>query len=209
MVKKVYGKAEWQEFRNEILDLVTLYHQVKEYSEFDKDKIEHIKSFFHLSKKQAITSFFIKVGFLVMKDGNPSLFHFLKEEEYYQLLQLYEPKIRVLRNKFYAHSDKSHEKLQIITLTNEDIDELYAQIISSAKNIDQRFEDPWIYDFVHNADGIKSIESLIDDSIELHNLKSALVKNDFKANVELEIMNGKILILDAKEFYNEPLDKKD
>lgn len=207
MVKKVYGKAEWQEFRNEILDLVTIYHQVKEYSEFDKDKIEHIKSFFHLSKKQAITSFFIKVGFL-LKNGAPTFKDFITTEHYNTLFQLYDSKIKSVRDYLFAHNLK--QKLdENFTLSNKDIDDLYATFISTAKEIDQRFEDPWIYDFVHNADGIKSIESLIDDSIELHNLKSALVQNDFKANVELEIMNGKIIILDAKEFYNEPLDKKD
>ncbi len=55
MATKVFGKEDWKEFRNEILELVILYHHVKEYSEFDKDKIEYIKNFFHLSKKQAIT----------------------------------------------------------------------------------------------------------------------------------------------------------
>lgn len=69
MKKKSYEKAEWQEFRKEVLELVRLYHQVKEYSEFDKDKIEYIKNFFHSSRSQAITSFFIKVGFLVT-DGS-------------------------------------------------------------------------------------------------------------------------------------------
>jgi hypothetical protein len=196
MGKKEFDFAEWQEFRKEVFELVILYHHVKEYSAFDKDKIEYINSFFHLSRQQAITSFFIKVGFLLMKDGNPSLFNFMTIGDYNKLFEFYEPKIRIIRNKFYAHSDKSHEKLKAIALANKDVDDLYNKLISSAVEIDLKFNDSCRYNMVHNANGINSIESIIDCCIELNNLKSAIMNNDYKANVELDIMSGKIKIVD-------------
>jgi hypothetical protein len=199
MGKKEYGKAEWQEFRNEVLELVILNHHVKEYSEFDKDKIEYIKSFFHLSKKQTITAFFIKVGFL-LTDGRPTLKDFLSKEEHDELMLIYNSKVGLVRNKLYAHNAKTDKKMKNVTLSNEDVEELYSKIISSAKDIDKKFDDLMFYDFVSNADGIKSIESFIACSIELRNLKSALIKNDFKANVELGIMDGKIKIVDVLGF---------
>lgn len=197
MGNKVYGKIEWQEFRKEILELVILYHHVKEYANFKTDRIKYIESFFHLSRKQAITSFFIKVGFLVLKDGNPSLFNFLSEDSYSELYKLYEPKFRVIRNKYYAHSDKAHEKLKAITLTNDDIEDVYSKIISLAQEIDAKYNDSFNYDMVSNARGIKSIEHFIEKSIELNDLKKSLLEHNFKAKVELEIMSGKIKILGA------------
>lgn len=196
MEKKVYGKAEWKEFRNEILELVILYHHVKEYSEFDKDKIDYIKSFFHLSKKQAITAFFIKVGFLVT-DGSPTLGNFLGKEDYDELMKIYNSKVGLVRNKLYAHNAKTDGKMKNFTLSNEDVEELYTKIISHAQAIDNNIEDQFLYDFVNNADGIKSIESFIDDSIELYNLKRNLRDGEFKANIELGIMDGKIKIVEG------------
>lgn len=196
MGKKVYGKTEWQEFRNEILELVILYHHVKEYSEFDKYKIEYIKSFSHLSKKHAITSFFIKVGFLVTH-GRPTLKDFLSKEEHNELMLIYNSKVGLVRNKLYAHNAKTDKNLKNFTLSYEDVEELYSKIISSAKQIDKKQEDSFVYDFVYNADGIKSIESLIDYSIELDKLKDELMEHGFKANVELGIMDGKIKIVEG------------
>jgi hypothetical protein len=196
MGKKVYGKAEWQEFRNEILEMVILYHHVKEFSEFDKDKIEYIKSFFHLSKKQAITAFFIKVGFLVT-DGTPTLRNFLGKEDYDELMKIYISKVGLVRDKLYAHNAKTDEKMTNFSLSNKDIEEMYCKIISSARDIDKKFDDLMIYDFVSNADGIKSIEALIDVSIEMDKLKDELMEHGFRSNVELGIMNGKIKIVEG------------
>lgn len=196
MAKKEFDKEDWQEFRKEILELVILYHHVKEYSEFDIDKIEYIKSFFHLSKKQAITAFFIKVGFLVT-NGSPTLRNFLEKEDYDELIKVYISKVGLVRDKLYAHNAKTDGKMKNFTLSNEDVEELYTYIISSAQAVDNKFDDRFLYDFVHNADGIKSIESIIDDTIELDTLKQDLRAHDFKANVELEIMTGKIKIVEG------------
>lgn len=195
MAKKVYGKEDWIEFRKEVLDLVILYQQVKEYAEFDRNKIGFIESFFYLSKRNAITAFFIKVGFLVTS-GRPTLKDFVSDENYNELIRIYNSKVGLVRDKLYAHNAKTDGKMKNFTLSNEDIDELYTKIISSAQGIDNKFDDRFIYDFVHNADGIKSIESFIDDSIELDALKDALMTRHFKANVELEIMSGKIKIVE-------------
>lgn len=196
MAKKEFSKEDWQEFRKEVLDLVILYNHVKEYAEFDKNKIEYINSFFHLSRKQAITSFFIKVGFLVT-DGSPTLKNFLGKEDYDELMKIYFSKVGLVRDKLYAHNAKTDGKMKNFTLSNEDVEELYTNIISSAQAVDNKFDDRFLYDFVHNADGIKSIESYIADSIELDTLKHALRTHDFKAKVELEIMSGKIKIVEG------------
>lgn len=196
MAKKAYGNEDWQEFRKEILRLVILYHHVKEYSEFDTNKIEYIKSFFYLSKTHAITAFFIKVGFLVT-NGRPTLKNFLSVRDYNELIQIYNSKVGLVRDKLYAHNAKSDVKMKNFTLSNDDVEEMYAKIISSAQDIDKKFDDVFIYEFVSNADGIKSIESMIDDSIELEKLKDALMECDFKANVELGIMSGKIKIVEG------------
>jgi hypothetical protein len=195
MAIKEFDKEDWKEFRNEILELVILYNHVKEYSDFDKNKIEYIKSFFHLSRKQAITSFFIKVGFLVT-DGSPTLKNFLGKEDYDELMKIYISKVGLVRDKLYAHNAKTDGKMKNFTLSNGDVEELYTNIISSAQAVDNKFDDRFHYDFVHNTDGIKSIESYIADSIELDTLKHALRTHDFKANVELEIMSGKIKIVE-------------
>jgi hypothetical protein len=196
MVKKVYGKSDWQEFRKEILELVILYHHVKEFSEFDKDKIEYIKSFFYLSKKQAITAFFIKVGFLITQ-GTPTLKNFLGKEDYDELMKIYTSKVGLVRDKLYAHNAKTDKKMTNFSLSNNDMEDMYGKIISSAQDIDKKFEDTCIYSFVYNSDGIKSIESLIANCIELRNLKSELRKHNYKALVELGIMDGKINILNT------------
>ena len=194
MKKELNGKTEWQEFRNEILELVILYQHVKEFSEFDKKKIDYIKNFFYSSKKQAITSFFIKVGFL-LNNGTPSLKNFMPIEDYNTLYQLYKSKIKSVRDFIFAHNLKQKIDKKF-TLFNEDIDNLYTKIISSAKEIDKRFNENWSYDFVHNADGIKSIESLIDDVLELENLKDQLLNTSLNAKVELVITTGKIKIIE-------------
>lgn len=197
MVKKNYGKEDWIEFRNEILDLVSLYHQVKEFSAFDKNKIQFIESFFYLSKRNAITAFFIKVGFLI-SNGTPTFKDFLSEDTYSELFKIYDPKIKTLRDKYYAHNVKTHESLKNLNLANDDVEELYAKIISSAQEIDKKYEDAFVYDFVVNSDGIKSIESIIDDSNELDILKDALAlsANNFRANVEMDMISSKIKIVE-------------
>ena len=193
MEKKVYGKAEWKVFRKEILELVILYHHVKEYSEFDKDKIEYIKSFFLLSKKQAITAFFIKVGFLVTS-GSPTIRNFHIKDDYDELMKIYNSKVGLVRDKLYAHNAKTDVKMKNFTLSNEEVEELYTKIITLAKDIDKEFDDYFTYDFVHNVDGIKSIESFIDDSIELINLKKQIRYAGYQATANLGIMDGKIKI---------------
>lgn len=199
MGKTEYSITEWKEFRNEILDLVNLYHHVKEYADFDTDKIKYIERFFHLSRKQAITSFFIKVGFLI-SNGTPTLKDFLSYDDYNELFRLYESKVKKICDLLYAHNLKSKLPLNY-TLSNSDVEEMYAKIIATAKTIDQNFEEPYSYDFVLNADGIKSIESLIDRTIELKKLKDELIKSNFKAKVELGIYDGKIKIDSDSEYY--------
>lgn len=196
MAKNVYGKEDWLDFRNEILDLVILYNQIKEYSEFDKNKIEFIKSFFYLSKRNAITAFFIKVGFLVT-NGLPTLKNFLSKEDYDKIIQIYNLKVGLVRDKWYAHNVKSGKQMKNFTLSNDDVEEIYTKIISLAQEIDKSYDDMLCYDFVANSDGIKSIESIINDSIELDNLKDDLMECDFKGNVELGIMSGKIKFLEG------------
>lgn len=195
MNKKIYDKEDWQEFRKEILELVMLYNQVKEYSDFTKDKIEYIKSLFFLSQRNAITAFFIKVGFLVT-DGVPSLKNFLSKESIDELIVLYNKKVGLVRNKIYAHNAKSDKIMNGFSLSNEDVEEVYYKIISLAQEIDRKHNDLKVYEFISNADGIKSIEHLIQDSMELTELKKKIRSKGFKSNVELEIMTGKIKIED-------------
>lgn len=196
MGKKVYGKTEWLEFRHEIIELVILYHHVKEYAEFDKEKIKYVERFFHLSRKQAITSFFIKVGFL-MSYGTPSLKDFLLDD-YDELFQLYDSKVKKNRDLLHAHNLKTKLPANY-TLSNNDVEELYAKIIAASKMIDKNFDESYKYEFVSSADGIKSIESLIDRNIELKNLKDELIKSNFKATIELGILDGKIKMVSDSE----------
>lgn len=195
MNKKIYDKEDWQEFRKEIFELVILYNQVKEYSCFDKDKIEFVKSFFYLSQRNAITSFFIKVGFLIT-DGIPTLKNFIPKDTYGVLISLYNKKVGLVRNKIYAHNAKSDKIMNGFSLSNEDVEEVYYKIISLAQEIDRKHNDLKVYEFVLNTDGIKSIEHLIQDSMELTELKKNIRNKGFKSNVELEIMTGKIKIED-------------
>lgn len=195
MSKIEFDKEDWLEFRNEIIELVILYHQVKEYLEFDKDNIEYIKSFFHLSKKQAITAFFIKVGFLVT-DGSPTLKNFLGKEDYDELMKIYISKVGLVRDKLYAHNAKTDRKMKNFTLSNEDVEVLYAKIILLAKEIDEKYNDSCNYEMVSNAGGIKSIEHFIERSIELKELKQSIIEQGYKASVELSISTGKIKIVE-------------
>lgn len=195
MAKKEISKEGWQEFRNEILELVILYHHVKEYADFDKEKIKYFESFFHLSRKQAITSFFIKVGFLI-SNGSPTLKDFLLADDYSGLLNLYKPKVKQVRDFWHSHNLKSKLPLNF-TISNGDIEVVYSKIISLAQEIDKKYNDSYNYEMVSNAGGIKSIEHLIERSIELNDLKKSLLEQNFKAKVELEIMSGKINILGA------------
>jgi hypothetical protein len=197
MTKKIYNKEDWQEFRKEVLELVILYCQVKEYSTFDKDKIEYVKSFFYISQRNAITAFFIKVGFLVT-NGTPTLKNFISKETYDDLILLYNKKVGLVRDKMYAHNAKSDKKMKDFSLSNEDVEEVYSKIISLAQEIDEKYDDRYAYEFINNAEGIKSISYYIERSIELDSLKKSIRDLGYKASVELSITTGKIKIVDGE-----------
>jgi hypothetical protein len=195
MEKKVYGKSDWQEFRKEILELVILYHHVKEYSEFDKDKIEYIKSFFHLSKKQAITSFFIKVGFLVT-EGTTTLRNFLRKEDYDVLMKIYISKVGLVRDKLYAHNARTDKKMKGFSLKNEDVDFVYNQIISLSTEVDKKFDEDYYYNDINGSEGVSSIEYLMDSFQEFQQFKRKLRELGFQAKVKLDVSTGNVEIID-------------
>ncbi len=192
MAKKEYGVDDWRKFREEILQLVILYKQIKEYTDFDESKIVYIKSFFHLSRNNAISAFFIKVGFLI-KNGSPTLHDFLSEEDFLELFKIYTPKVQKIRDKVYAHNNKAVLPPDF-RITNEDVEEVYSKIISLAEKMDSSYGESFLYDFVTGADGIKSIESLIDDSNKWHELINKLLENDFNVNIEMDIRTGELKI---------------
>ncbi|MEX1192430.1 MAG: hypothetical protein WEA99_10695 [Brumimicrobium sp.] len=195
MVKRKYTKKDWEEFRKEILDLVILYNHVNEYSQFTKDQIEIIQSFYFLSRKQAIGSFYIKLGLIIDKsNGNTCLFNFLDHDRYESLRMLYKEKVKIIRDNLFAHHNLKKAK-QVDQITNEEIDFLFNEIIKSAEIIDKKFNDPFHYSFVSNSDGIKSLIPIINESFELGKLKNELIENDFKGRVELGIQDGKIRLL--------------
>jgi hypothetical protein len=192
MAKQEYGKEGWSEFRKEILQLVMLYKQVKEYTDFDKTKINCIKTFFYLSRDNAIASFFIKVGF-VISDGSPTLRNFLSTEEMLELLNVYQPKVQLIRNKVYAHNNKT--KLpRTFKLTNNDVEEVYNKIISLSQQIDSRFEQSYIYEWINGYEGIKSLEHIIESSNKYHELHEQVRANGLKAYVEMSITSGELKI---------------
>ncbi|WP_300665170.1 hypothetical protein [Fluviicola sp.] len=191
MAKKEYEKEDWQIFRGEILELVILYNQIKEYSDFDKDLAKHIKSFFFLSRNNAIAAFFIKVGF-VLEDGTPTLRNFLSEEDILELLDSYRPKIKRIRDKFYAHNNKA--SVASVKLTNEEVDELYNKIISKCQKIDDKYDDSYVYSFVGNSEGIKSIKHIIEASNELFDLKESVIATNLEATLKMDRLTGKFHI---------------
>lgn len=193
MAKKEYGKEDWQTFREEIFELVVLYNQIKEYSKFDIELAKYIKSFFISSKNNAIAAFFIKVGF-VLADGTPTLRNFLSEEDILELLESYRPKIQLIRDKFYAHNNK--HVVASLKLTNEEVDELYNKIISKCQKIDDKYEDPWVYSFVGNSEGIKSIEHIIRASNELFELKESVIATNLEASLKMDRLTGKFYTSD-------------
>lgn len=191
MAKKTYSKEDWFEFRKEILELVMLYKQIKEFTNFDINKIELIESFFHLSRKNAITSFYIKLGFL-MSNGKPTFKDFLSHEDFNDLNGTYKLKLKDIRDKVYAHNAKSQlpSSLQIL---NEDVDLLYTMIISYAEKIDQKYEETFYYHDVINSEGIRSIEYFISNSIKYNELQEELLNIGNKAEVEMNF-GGDILV---------------
>lgn len=146
MAKKEYGIEDWRKFREEILQLVILYKQIKEYSDFDESKIKYIKSFFHLSRNNAISTFFIKVGFLI-KNGSPTLHDFLSDEDFLELFKIYNPKVQKIRDKVYAHNSKAVLPPNF-RITNDDVDEVYSKIISLAKKMDSSFGEAYLYEYI-------------------------------------------------------------
>ena len=192
MAKQEYGKEGWNEFRKEILQLVMLYKQVKEYTDFDKTKINYIKTFFYLSRDNAIASFFIKVGF-VISDGSPTLRNFLSTEEMLELLNVYQPKVQLIRDKVYAHNNKTKFP-RTFKLTNDDVDEVYNKIISLSQQIDSRFEESYIYEWINGYEGIKSLEHIIESSNKYHELHEQILANGLKAYVEMSITSGELKI---------------
>lgn len=191
MVMKEYGREDWQIFRKEILELVMLYSQLKEYANFNRNMIKQIESFFYLSHNNTIASFFIKFGF-ILDDGTPTLRNFLSKEDIDELRQSYEPKIKRRRDKFYAHNNKS--SLASLNISTDEIDELYNKIISKCEKIDLMYNEPYQYSRVHGAEGIQSIEYLIENSNKFFDLQEKLIANDFEATVKLDIQSGEVLI---------------
>lgn len=190
-MKNISDKEEWRKFREEILELVMLYSQINEFSIFDQAKIEYIPSFFIFSRNNAIAAFYIKFGFLIT-DGQPTFRNFLEKKDYDELALLYREKIGIIRDKFYAHNVKSDKNLKSIDLTNKDIDDLYKLLINFSKKIDAKYNETFCYDSVHGAEGILSIDSIIQDSIELERLKEQLASNGYQATVRINLETWKI-----------------
>lgn len=191
MAKKIYGKEDWEIFRGHVLDLVILYKHVKEFAFFDVEKLQYIPSFFFLSQKNAITSFYIKLGFL-LSNGKPTFKNFLSHDDYNDLNGIYKSKLKDIRDKVYAHNIKT-ELPDDFRISDDDVDLLYSKIISFAEALDEKYDDIYNYDFVGNTDGIKSIEPFIQSSIELDIIQSALIENGYKGTFELNLRTGKII----------------
>jgi hypothetical protein len=193
-MNKELSEKDWNEFRNEVFELVMIYHQVKEYSNFDPDKIKNIKSFFFLSKRNAITAFFIKVGF-ILSNGITTLKDFIDDEKFKHVSMIYRAKLQLIRNKIYAHNAKSDKRLTEFSLSNEDVDLLFNQIITLSKEVDKEFQVEFNYDFVIGAEGIKSLENIIESSNDLIILKKKLMTLGYQAKVKLDISTGKLNVI--------------
>lgn len=193
-MKKIYDKEDWIKFREEILELVMLYSQINEFSIFDRGKVDYISSFFMFCRNNAIAAFYFKFEFLIT-DGKPTFSNFLEKKDYDELALLYREKIGIIRDKFYAHNVKSDKNLKSIDLTNKDIDDLYKLLINFSKKIDAKYNETFCYDSVHGAEGILSIDSIIQDSIELERLKEQLAATGSRGKVIINNETWKIEIV--------------
>ncbi len=193
-MKNISDKEDWIKFREEILELVMLYSQINEFSIFDRGKVDYISSFFMFCRNNAIAAFYFKFGFLIT-DGKPTFSNFLEKKDYDELALLYREKIGIIRDKFYAHNVKSDINLKSIDLTNKDIDDLYKLLINFSKKIDAKYNETFCYDSVHGAEGILSIDSIIQDSIELERLKEQLAATGSRGKVIINNETWKIEIV--------------
>jgi len=168
-------KKDYEIIRNDILYIIGLYNYIKSFKNLDKDKINYIKNFYHITKEISVEVFFIRLrklfttGSLTLnknKNGTPH---------------------------FYADKKIAHRTTSDAVINDESVELVYKNLIDICKKIDEKIGEVYYYDGVIGFDSIDSLELILDSFINFNNFKDKFEFNKSKL-VSRNILSGKLEI---------------